>query len=124
VGRVARAEMHRARRSRGTEVSNPAPSSAESCANPTSSERGPASIDLRVSLSAWELGRQRASWLWLTIRRACGLSTAGSGQMQPLPMNEFKPDVWQGFHPATGEPQADAFEEGAHPCSMGLWGLV
>jgi len=35
-----------------------------------------------------------------------------------------KPDGWQGFHPATGEPQADAFEEGAHPCSMGLWVLV
>jgi hypothetical protein len=23
----------------------------------------------------------------------------------------------------TDEPQADAFEEGAHPCSMGLWVL-
>src|SRR6266403_2617238 len=33
VGRVARAEMHRARRSRGTEVSNPAPSSGESGTN-------------------------------------------------------------------------------------------
>src|SRR6202011_5070986 len=32
---------------------NPSPSSAESCANPISSERGQASIDLRVSLSAW-----------------------------------------------------------------------
>src|SRR3984893_18558391 len=54
----------------GTEGSNPAPSSAELCPNPTSSQRGPASIDLRVSLSAW---RQRASWLWLPIRRAFGL---------------------------------------------------
>jgi len=36
-----------------------------------------------------------------------------------------KPDGWQGlFRPATGEPQADAFEEGAHPCSMALWVLV
>jgi hypothetical protein len=35
-----------------------------------------------------------------------------------------KPDGWQGFHPATGEPQADAFEEGAHPCSMGSEGFV
>jgi hypothetical protein len=30
----------------------------------------------------------------------------------------------RGFIPATGEPQADAFEEGTHPCSMGLWALV
>jgi hypothetical protein len=36
----------------GTESSNPPSSSAASCANPTSSERGPATIDLRVSLSA------------------------------------------------------------------------
>jgi hypothetical protein len=32
------------------------------------------------------------------------------------------PDGRQGFHPAPGDPHADAFEEGAPtPCSMGLW---
>jgi hypothetical protein len=30
----------------------------------------------------------------------------------------------RGFIPATGEPQADAFEKGAHLCSMVLWVLV
>jgi hypothetical protein len=29
-----------------------------------------------------------------------------------------------GASSATDEPQADPFEEGAHPCSMGLWVLV
>jgi hypothetical protein len=55
--------------SRGTEGSNPAPSSAESRANPTSSERRPASIDLRVSLSAW---RQRASYAGAYLADAIG----------------------------------------------------
>src|ERR1700693_3615394 len=44
-------------------------SSAESCATPTSSERGPASIDLRVSLSAW---RQRASYAGAYLADAIG----------------------------------------------------
>jgi hypothetical protein len=52
--------------------------------------------------------------------------TAERSRALPLRMRWVlrKPDGRQGFIPATGEPQADAFEEGAHPCSMGLRVLV
>ena len=64
---------------------DPSPSSAGSCANPTSSERGPASIDLRISPSAW----RQASWLWLPYVGHLGCFPSGS----KVPAGYAKRDV-------------------------------
>jgi len=74
VGRVARAQMHRAR-SRGTEGSNPAPSSSESDANlnfagaSRSNDRLPALADDLVRRRVTVIAATSTPWPWRERRR-------------------------------------------------------